>query len=627
MAPRTIFGAVTASLAGVASATVGAGILNVGNERITQIFGNHFGRAGHNASYDYIVVGGGTAGNTIAARLAMDPANYTVAVLNAGSFYEIMNGNLTQIPGYSFESAEPNFASGLSSMTALGLRTVPQPGYNNRQIDYIVGQVFGGGSAANTGGYHRPTKGTYDWWAEIVEDDYWRWDNVYNFAKRSCNFTPPDYTRIDPSLNIWYDEDAYIPDGGPLHVSYGNWQGPYGPPLGEALAKMGFEYLPGLNSGRLIGYGTATGAVDTSTATRDSSETSFLQAAARANPEFKIYPDALVQRVLFDENKKANGVLVQGNALNNPVTFQLNATREVIISGGVWFSPQLLMLSGIGPAETLQQYGIDVLVDSPGVGQNEWDSPYLSTVFKVNITTSTQLAAGNPEVVAEAIYNWTYHQSGRLSSIGTGQALSFEKYPEHLRSSFTNETLEWLSTFPEDWPEVEFLPLEVSSFPEDIGPDDYYITIGSALLSTSSIGNVTIQSNDAKDWPVINPNWLHDIGDQQMAVASVKRAREIAFNTTFVTEEYIPGPDVQTDEEILEWVRNNSNLIYHGSTTCKMGRDSDPMAVLDSRARVRGVTGLRVVDTSAYPNLVPGHTMGSVYLFAEAIANSILTGN
>ncbi|RYP63231.1 hypothetical protein DL769_007038 [Monosporascus sp. CRB-8-3] len=613
-------------LAAVASAadTVGATIDENG---VTQIFGNSFGRAGRNETYDYVVVGGGNAGNTIAARLARDPANYTVAVVEAGSFYEILNGNLTQIPGYAFMSAEPNYASGgLSSLTAIGLETVPQVGYNGRTVLYTVGQTFGGGSAANTGGYHRQTPGTYDTWAELVGDDYWRWENAWDFFQRSCNFIPPDYSRIDPSLNITYDPNAFIDEAGPLQVSYGNFQGPYGPYLAEAYERMGFDALPGLNSGRLMGYGTMTAAIDPVTATRSSSETSFLQWGARS-PGLKIYPNALAKRILFDEERRATGVLVQGNVYNNELVYEISARNEVILSAGVWFTPQLLMVSGVGPAETLTEHGIDVVADLPGVGQNEEDSPYMSLVFGVNVTTNTQLAAGNPVAVEEAVSQYLASQSGRLSSIGTGQGFAFEKYPEHLRQDFSEATLDHLSNFPEDVPEVEYVPLESSSFPDDLGPEDYYFTIGSALLATRSRGNITIQSADSAVPPIINPNWLLDPADQEMAVAAFRRVREVASNSSMIQLEYSPGPEVASDEDILEWLRDNMNLIYHGTSTARMGRDDDETAVVDSRARVRGVTGLRVVDASAMPNLPPGHTMGAVYMFAEAIANSILEGN
>lgn len=442
---------------------------------------------------------------------------------------------------------------------------------------------------------------------------------MYPFFKKSANFTPPDYSKIDPALNISYDPTAYIETGGPLHVSYGGFQGPYGPFLEAALAKMGFKAIPGLNSGELIGYGTATAGIDPKTMTRDSSETSFLQAGIRASPRLMVYPDTLGTHVLFDENKKARGVALEANIRNNPVSYHLNATKEVIVSGGVWFSPHLLMHSGIGPRETLEKYNIPVVVDNPAVGQNEWDSPYLTTVYKVNVTTQTQFINGNPEAVQQEYDDWTYRQAGRLSCIGTGQALSFEKYPPHLRAAFSNETLEWLATFPEDFPEVEYLPLEESDFPANISTTDNYMSMGSPLLAAKSIGNMTISSNNPFDLPVINPNWLLDVADHEMAVASVKRIREIAGNSSMFLEEYSPGPSVSTDAEILAWIRENMNLIYHGSATCRMGSANDTNSVTDSRARVKGVTGLRVVDASAYPVLPPGHTMGSVckYLFCS----------
>lgn len=242
----------------------------------------------------------------------------------------------------------------------------------------------------------RPTKGALDWWAKTVGDDYWTWDNVFPFYKKSCQYSPPDYTRIDKTLNISQDANAFDSAGGPLHVSFGNFQGPFGPSLEQALDRLGFTSLPGLSSGDLLnGYGTILAGIDPTTATRSSSETSFLQAAA-GKSALTIYPNTLAKRILFDSNKKATGVLVQGNILNSPLEYQLSASKEVILSGGVvsrasydskeahvanlspftlytqWYSPNLLMLSGIGPKATLAKNGIDVVADVQGVGQNEW---------------------------------------------------------------------------------------------------------------------------------------------------------------------------------------------------------------------------------------------------------------
>ena len=303
------------------------------DDGITKIYGNSFGVPGQNASYDYVVIGGGTAGNTIATRLAQDPANYTVAVVEAGSFYEILNGNRTQVPGYSYKSALSSSSHPISMIEWDGLTTLPQAGYNGRTIDYVAGQTFGGGSAANYMRYFRPTAGSLDQWADLVGDDTWSWENVYPFYKLSCNFTPPNYDKIDPSANISHDPDAFIPNAGPLQVSYGNYQYSYGAPLSQGLESLGFSELAGINSGKLIGYTAATVSVDPRTATRSSSETSFLQDAARKS-SIQIYPNTLVKRILFDSDKKATGVEVQANSLHN-FTYSLSADKEIILSAGV----------------------------------------------------------------------------------------------------------------------------------------------------------------------------------------------------------------------------------------------------------------------------------------------------
>jgi choline dehydrogenase len=156
---------------------------------------------------------------------------------------------------------------------------------------------------------------------------------VYPAYKKSCNFTRPNYDKIDPSFNISYDSSAFESGGGPLQVSYGNYLGPYGPYLEESLDKLGFERIPGLNSGRLIGYATITAAIDPKEATRSSSETSFLQLAAQ-NSNIKLYPQTMGSRILFDGNKRATGVEVQTNSLVANFKYHLNANKEVIISAG-----------------------------------------------------------------------------------------------------------------------------------------------------------------------------------------------------------------------------------------------------------------------------------------------------
>jgi len=292
--------------------------------------------------------------------------------------------------------------------------------------------------------------------------------------------------------------------------------------------------------------------------------------------------------------------------------------------------------------------------------------------YKVNVTTGTKMAAGNAEFSAVRVEEYLTNQTGLLSSIGGDQALAFEKFPASYRQEFSQSTRDFLETFPRDWPEANYLSLEYGSYPSDLGPDDNYLTIGSALLTTSARGNLTIQSANITDPPIISPNWLLNEGDQEQAIAALQRIREIAFNSTIVEEEYLPGPNVTTRTEILEWLKDNMSLIYHATSSCKfdlpnsvnehrptdgfvwllgkMGVSNDTTAVVDSRARVRGVTGLRVVDASALPFVPPTFPMATVCtyfptferdnpaeegwrltkwlldMFAEKIAESILDG-
>lgn len=283
------------------------------------------------------------------------------------------------------------------------------------------------------------------------------------------------------------------------------------------------------------------------------------------------------------------------------------------------------MVSGVGPFETLKQHGINVVADVPGVGQNQWDQPFQAHIFKVNVETNSQIVAHNPSVLAEAANEYLTKQSGQLSSIGVCQAVGYEKIPARLRQRvLSNATTALLDSFPADWPDINFLGLESSGIPPNIGPDDYYLLIGSTLYSTAARGNMTIKSADMFDPPVINPNWLGDERDLEMAVASFMRIREVAFNSTIVEATWQPGPEVETKEQIVTWLRENMSLTYHGACTNKMGTDDDIMAVVDTRGRVRGVKNLRVGDSSAFPILPPGYPMSITYMFAEKIAHAIL---
>ncbi|RDW80306.1 versicolorin B synthase [Coleophoma cylindrospora] len=619
--------------------TIGASIDAQG---VTQLYGNSFGRPGYNETYDYVVVGGGNAGSVIAARLAL--GGYSVAVVEAGSFYEITDGNRTQVPGYNYvdTSTQPTGYTPLPNRWSLF--TVPQPGYNNREVFYGTGQTFGGSTATNFGGFNRATEGTFDdKWAKEVNDDFWTWANVYPAYKKSMHFAEPDFSKIDPTLNITFDPTAYDAEGGPVWLSFGNNQGLYGPSLEAAMEASGFDRLQDLDAGKLIGFGTAKATLDTRTATRSTAE-AFLQMAAKGS-DIKLYPNALATSIAFDANKKATGVNVMSNvATSTQLTYHLSVNKEVIVTAGVWRSPQLLMVSGIGPADTLQQHGIDVVADLPAVGQNQWDQPSMPMLFQVSVETHTQFIAGIPEVVAEQVGLYLNNQSGMLSGIGAGQAVgkrprhhhpeshlltpaAFDKFSLSKRANFSASTQAWLDSFPSDWPDVQIIPMESATYPG--APDDaFFMLVSASILSPKSKGNMTISSASMLDSPVISPNWLEDDADVEMAYATFQRLREIGsnWNSSVNLGEAFPGATLSGKANITEWLRNNMIQMSHGTSSCKMGTDNQT-SVVDSRGRVYGVTGLRVGDSSAFPFCPPGLPMSGAYMFGEKIAETILEGN
>ncbi|RYP77348.1 hypothetical protein DL771_001143 [Monosporascus sp. 5C6A] len=368
------------------------------------------------------------------------------------------------------------------------------------------------------------------------------------------------------------------------------------------MEASGFERLQDFDAGKLIGYGTVKATIDTRTATRSTAESSFLQMAVRGSDTIKLYPNALATRITFDATKKATGVDVMSNvATSTELKYHLSVNKEVIVTAGVWRSPQLLMVSGVGPADTLQQHGIDVVADLPAVGQDEWDQPARPMMSQVGVKTHTQLNAGSPEVVAEQLDLYLNHQSGMLSGLAGGQATAFDKFSVSNRANFSDSTKEWLDSFPSDWPRRAIQP---------------------GMHTPKSKGNMTISSASILDSPVISPNWYEDEADVEMAYAAFQRLREIGSNwdSSVNLGEVFPGPDVSSKDNIIEWLRNNSFQMSHGSSTTKMGTD-DKTSVVDSQGRVHGVTGLRVGDAAAFPFCPPD------FPCRPPFAESILEGN
>ncbi|KAL8966714.1 MAG: hypothetical protein Q9183_003244, partial [Haloplaca sp. 2 TL-2023] len=482
-----------------------------------------------------------------------------------------------------------------------------------------------------------PTKGSMQMWADEVDDQSYSWDQMLPYFTKSCN-----YTSFDPGLYnatiLPQPEDAFVADGGPLQVSYSNYADAFGSWAQKAFIGVGMALQNlSLNAGVLSGSAFSTLTVNPTNGHRSSSESSFLQAALQNGTSPTIYKNTLAQKILFN-GTTATGVLVStAGSFGVPnANFTLRARKEVIVSAGVFQSPQLLMVSGIGPQTALEEHGIEVIKDLPGVGQNMHDHVLFGANRRVNVLTASA-PQNNPLLAARSAELFLTNASGALSAFGAGY-YGWEKLPAPYRSNLSSRALEALAAFPADWPEIEWLPISAylgystNRQTEDPRDGNNYATINPGLIAPLSRGNVTISSSSMEDAPVLDPAWLFDPTDRELALLSFKRSREIwsvlsSLGITADDEEYLPGLNVTSDTDILSYIQRSMMTIYHASSTCKMGNSSDAMAVVDSRARVYGVQGLRVVDASAFPFLPPGHPMSTVYALAEKIAADVMVGD
>ena len=459
--------------------------------------------------------------------------------------------------------------------------------------------------------YQRPTKASLQKWADEVGDQSYSWDNFFPYFEKSITFTPPNMGKRSANSTPNFDASSIGSGSGPLSVAYPNYIQAFATWVTKGLEAIGLPIIPGFQSGSLIGQSYTMFTLNATTMTRDSSETAFLRRAL-AYPNYMVYTTTMGKMILFDDDKNAVGVEV--DTLGTPYT--LTANKEVIISAGAFASPQLLMVSGIGPISALEELNIPVVADRPGVGRNMQDHIYYGASYPVNAPTFSSLA--DPAFAAEAARQYNEARAGMYTD-PTTDTIGWEKVPAKLRGRMSNATLATLATYPADWPELEYLSAagflgSQTNLAKAVGaPKDgrQYASMCIGLITPRSRGNITLVSADTAVHPVINPNFLVDRADVEVAVAGFRRMREFwgneAMKPFLVGEEVFPGMQVETDAQIEDVLKRSFNTIYHAACTCAMGMVNDSMAVVDSQARVFGVQRLRVVDASSFPFLPPGH--------------------
>ena len=545
-------------------------------------------------TFDYIIIGAGTAGCLLANRLSAD-ASKRVLLLEAGGKDDY---HWIHIPvGYLYCIGNPR--------TDWLYQTEAEAGLNGRALRYPRGKVLGGSSSINGMIYMRGQSRDYDGWAEATSDPAWRWDESLPFFKKHEN-----HWRLDGGQGS-EPFKALHGHGGEWRVERQRLRWDVLDAFARAASEAGIPATEDFNGGNNEGVGYFE--VNQRRGWRWNTAKAFLRPTCYGRPNFELWTGSQVQRLTLDRIE--GGLQCTGAEVMTPhglETVALEPGGEVLLAAGAIGSPQILQLSGLGPAALLQELGITVQQDLPGVGANLQDHLQIRAVFKVGGTKTLNTLAGSLWGKAMIGLEYAFKRSGPMS-MAPSQLGAFAK-----------------SSADKPWPDLQYhvQPLSLDAFGEPLHGFNAF-TASVCNLNPTSRGTVRIRSADPLAAPAIAPNYLSTETDRRIAADSLRLTRRIVAQPAlagFKPEEFRPGEQFQSDEELARLAGDIATTIFHPVGTCKMGRADDAMAVVDSRLRVRGVASLRVVDASVMPTITSGNTNSPTLMIAERAAAWIRAG-